>query len=270
MDTEKVTFTAERETTLLTLYGKALQSASDDPILPDPWAEEAIRRIDYDFDKLKVREYESRIMAIRSREFDVLVSRLLCNQPESVVLQLGSGMDSRVFRVEPPETAVWFDLDYPEVIELRRRLLPERTGYTMIGAAVEDAGWLDQVPSDRPAIVVAEGLMMYLTESIVRDLLNRLIDHFPGGTIAFDAWSQLSLRNAQRRGIKGTGATFGWAIDDPLSIKDLDDRLELVDEIGARRLDAYDKMPLWSRAIVRLSDPVTSLRRANRILVYRF
>ena len=118
MQTEKVEFTAERETMLFTLYGKALQSASPDPVLPDPWAEEAARHIDYDFGKLKVHEYESRIIAIRARQFDVLTADFIAEQPDSIVLQLGCGMDSRVFRLDPPATVRWFDVDYPEVIEL--------------------------------------------------------------------------------------------------------------------------------------------------------
>ncbi len=76
----RVTFTAEWETALITLHGKARQSASDAPILPDPWAEEAIRRIDYDFSRLKVREYESRIIATRSTEFDILTTHFLAEQ----------------------------------------------------------------------------------------------------------------------------------------------------------------------------------------------
>ncbi|MBW7884295.1 MAG: class I SAM-dependent methyltransferase [Caldilineaceae bacterium] len=270
MDAEKVAFTGERETLLFTLYGKALESRSPDPVLPDPWAEQAIRRIDYDFDKLKVRSYESRIIAIRAREFDVQTARFVVEHPDSIVLHLGCGMDSRVFRVDPPPTVRWFDVDYPDVIDLRRRLYPERPGYTMIGAALEEPQWLAPVPAAGTALIVAEGVMMYLTEEIVGALLNRLTGHFGGGRLVFDAWNRLSLRNAQRRGIKGTGATFGWSLDDPASIKTLDDRLELVAEISARQLDAYARLPWWSRLMVQLADPFTTLRRANRILVYKF
>ena len=62
--------------------------------------------------------------------------------------------------------------------------------------------------------------MMYLTEDIVKQLANRITSHFPSGELVFDAWNHLALRGAQRRGIKETGATFGWAIDDPQDIKE--------------------------------------------------
>jgi O-methyltransferase involved in polyketide biosynthesis len=191
-------------------------------------------------------------------------------RPDSVVLNLGCGMDSRVFRVDAPAAVQWFDVDYPDVIELRRRLYPQRDGYSMIGSAIEAPDWLESLPADRPVVVIAEGLMMYLSEDVVGSLLNRITHHFPHGALAFDAWSTMTVRGSQRRGIKGTGATFGWGIDDPESIKELDDRLVLVEEMGARQFDAYDRMPWWSRAIVRMTDPITSLRRSNRVLIYKF
>ena len=113
---------------------------------------------------------------------------------------------------------------------------------------------------------MAEGVTMYLTEAIIKDLLNRLTNHFKSGTVVFDAWSGLSLKSAQRRGIKGTGATFGWSIDNPETIRQLAPELFLVEEITARRLTAYDKIPWWSRLLVSLTERSVALRRANRIL----
>ena len=178
---EKVGLTAERETALITLVGKARQSASADPILPDPWAEAAVERVDYDFAKLKVRDYESRIIAIRSTEFDALARSFIAEHPDAVVLGLGCGLDSRVFRVDPPATVAWLDIDFADVVDLRRRLFPEREGYSMVGAPVGEPGWLDSVPTDRPVIALAEGLSMYLDEPTMRRLLNDITGRFPSG-----------------------------------------------------------------------------------------
>jgi O-methyltransferase involved in polyketide biosynthesis len=43
--------------------------------------------------------------------------------------------------------------------------------------ALQDPDFLDDVPADRPAMIVAEGVMMYLSDDIVRSLLNRLTGH---------------------------------------------------------------------------------------------
>jgi O-methyltransferase involved in polyketide biosynthesis len=220
MTTEKVRFTQEKETLLITLYGKALNSRTSDPILSDPWAEEAVSRIDYDFGKLKVRTYEALSIALRSKQFDVWTLQYLNDHPDAAVLHLGCGLDSRVYRIDPPAGVLWFDVDFPDVIELRRRLYPQRDGYQMVGSPLADLGWLDAVPEDRQVFVVAEGVTQYLSEEIMRGLLNRVTGHFPGGQFMFDAYSQRLVRRLAKSstGIKGTGASFSWGIDDPQDI----------------------------------------------------
>jgi O-methyltransferase involved in polyketide biosynthesis len=165
----------------ITLYSRALQSRADNPILDDPWAEEAIRCIDFDFGRLRVGDARAGLVAARAKQLDLWTARFLSDCPDATVLHLGCGLDSRVYRVNPPQRARWFDVDYPEVIEMRRRLYPERSGYRMIAAPLEDPGWLDDVPRDRPALMVAEGVTMYLTQSVMKGLLNRLVDHLPSG-----------------------------------------------------------------------------------------
>src|ERR1700694_1904749 len=119
VQSKKVHFTKEKETMLITLYSRALHSATKNPVLSDPWAQKEMDQIDYDFSAIKLSKVEPLAIAIRSKLFDMWVSEWLAGTPESIVLHLGCGLDSRVFRVDPPPTAQWFDIDYPEVIELR-------------------------------------------------------------------------------------------------------------------------------------------------------
>ncbi len=187
------------------------------------------------------------------------------------MVHLGCGLDSRVFRLDPPTTARWFDVDYPEVIDLRKRVYPERAGYHLIGSSLADLGWLDEVPREYPAMIVAEGVMMYLTESTVRPLLEHLTTHFPGGQMAFDALNRMGARMAGASPpVRATGATFGWGIDDPNDIKTFAPRLELVTECRTPDLPGYAKLPWNMRLIVRAMEPFPALRRLNRVLLYRF
>src|SRR6266566_3181437 len=107
------------------------------------------------------------IIATRAATFDLLTTRYLADHPAATVLHLGCGMDSRVFRVDPQASVCWFDVDYPDVIDLRRQLFPERDAYHLIGAPLEDLRWLDEVPRDRPALLIAEGVLHYLSEAEV-------------------------------------------------------------------------------------------------------
>jgi O-methyltransferase involved in polyketide biosynthesis len=163
MATGKVHFTEEQSTNLATLYGRALDARKAKPILGDPTAEDAVRRIDYDFGKFKMGDGMASSVAIRAKLFDDLASEFLVAHPTATVLHLGCGMDSRVYRLGPPATVRWFDVDYPEVIALRAEVYPDQPdNYTMIGSSVTDLQWISQIPTDASALVIAEGLTQYL------------------------------------------------------------------------------------------------------------
>jgi methyltransferase (TIGR00027 family) len=282
MPTDKIQFTKEKETMLMTLSGRAVQSAWNDPILRDPWAEEAMRHIDYDMSKsLKGvsawsiwKDIGPTIIATRAATFDMLTNRYLADHPNAIVLHVGCGMDSRVFRVDPPASVQWFDVDYPDVIELRRQLLPEREAasagqYHLIGAPLEDLRWLDEVPRDRPALLIAEGALMYVSEFGVKALLNAVVAHFPGGQMIFDVVHPVILKQVGSN-VGGTGATYKWGLDDPQDIKQLEPKLELVKEFRPSEQIGFSRFPLWWRAIMRVQEVNSTLRRLNRTLVFRF
>jgi methyltransferase (TIGR00027 family) len=278
MTTDKIQFTKEKETMLMTLSSRAIQSQWKDPILCDPWAEEAMRHIDYDMSKQLSgvaswsmwKDIGCTIVATRAATFDQLTRQYLSDHPDATVLHVGCGMDSRVFRIDPPASAQWFDVDYPDVIDLRRQLFPERgASYHLIGAPLDDLHWLDQVPRDRPGLFIAEGVLHYLSETEVKTLLNAVVAHFPGGQIIFDICNTLIVKRTGSN-VGGTGATYKWGLDDPQDIRQLDPKLELIKEFRPSEQVAFSRFPLWWRAIYRVQELVPTLRRMERPLVYRY
>ncbi len=273
MQTEKVHFTKEKETMLVTLYGRALETDSKDPILRDPAAQEAVQRIDYDFKSLNIKWNDILAIAARAKMFDLWVEEFLVNNPKATVLHLGCGLDSRVFRINPSPDVLWFDVDYPEIIELRRRLFPERAGYHMIGSSVSDTEWLNQVPADRPVLVIAEGLMYYLTEEQVKSLINRLVDRFPSGQIMFDAISRLYLKMQKTNvGISATGARMWWGIDDAHELEKWNPRIKLVTKLSVmdQNFPNIQKMSGGMRAVLRVLALIPALKNMGLVLRYNF
>ncbi len=276
MTTDKLHFTKEKETMLMTLNGRAIQSQWKTPILPDPWAEEAMRHIDYDmrqrYGKLGWRlvgDLGCTIIATRAATFDLLTRRYLADHPDAIVLQVGCGMDSRAFRVNPPTTVEWFDVDYPDVIDLRRQLFPERAAYHLIGAPLDDLHWLDEVPRDRPGLLLAEGVLMYLSEAEVKALLQAVVGHFPNGQMIFDVVHPMILKRVGSN-VGGTGATYKWALNDPQDIKQLEPKLDLIKEFRMHELVGFARFAFWARALLRAQEANPTLRRMNRPVVYRY
>jgi O-methyltransferase involved in polyketide biosynthesis len=274
MAAEKIRLSKQRETYLTTLYGKALDSRREDTILGDTFADAAVRRIDFDFDRLKLPKDGAITLPIRARHLDQWTRDFLADHPVATVLHIGCGLDSRVYRIDPPATVSWYDVDQPEVIELRRRLYPERHHYEMIACSVTEPHWLERIPATSPVLVVAEGLVMYLSERDGVALFNRVTQRFSTGQLIFDAYSRLTVRVITWASkFLPTAVTLSWSIDDPRALEKQVARLELVDEIPF--LTMPDLVARLSRtraqsAFYRLVQKVGFMRKSILHLRYRF
>ncbi len=278
MTNDKIQFTKEKETMLMTLSGRAIQSQWPHPILRDPWAEAAMRQIDYDLSRQLTgvaawslwKDIGPTIIATRAATFDLLTTRFLADHPNATVLHVGCGMDSRVFRIDPPASVQWFDVDYPDVIALRRQLFSERdAAYHLIGAPLDDLRWMDAVPRDRPGLFLAEGVLHYVSETEVKALLQAVVAHFPSGQMIFDICNSFIVKRAGSN-VGGTGATYKWGLDDPQDIQQLEPKLELIKEFKPSELVAFSRFPFWVRALFRVMEANATLRRTERIVVYRY
>ncbi|MEW2359908.1 class I SAM-dependent methyltransferase [Spirillospora sp. NPDC029432] len=255
------------------LKAKALDNRLPDPILADGYAEEAMRRLDPGYDKGRFGTSQMGLAAVvRAKAHDDWARSFLAGHPDAVVLHLGCGLDARAHRIAPPATVDWYDLDYPSVIALRERFLPPRDHCALIGSSVTDLAWLDRVPRGRPVLMIAEGLVPYLTAADVRRLLTGVVDAFPGGQIQFDtvpvwAWRVSKWDPTLRR----YGARFRCGFDDPAALAGWHPRLEYVDEAPM-----YDspvlmaKAPANVRRAYRLMNLVPGFKRSTAIVRFRF
>lgn len=211
-----VDLTGPPQTMLATLYAKALDADASHPVLGDQYAKAAVAQIDYDWDRTSITPRSAAGVALRSAHFDRWAAQFLAVHDSATVVHLGCGLDARVFRLDPGPGVQWFDVDFPDVIALRARVYPLRDRYTMIPAAVTDPAWLAAIPADRPALVLAEGLTMYLTEQDGLALLARVVDHFDSGELQFDAFSRFGIRfQVVNAVVRRSGSTLHWAIERP-------------------------------------------------------
>ena len=128
------------ETLLWTLYHRAVEARRADAVLDDPLAVELVDTIDYPFvERFGSGEAFSQWQALRARCFDSEVSRFLADEPGGTVVALGEGLETQFWRVDNGRVR-WLTVDLPEVVELRRRLLPESSRLRMIGCSAVDAG----------------------------------------------------------------------------------------------------------------------------------
>ncbi|HXZ72005.1 MAG TPA: class I SAM-dependent methyltransferase, partial [Streptosporangiaceae bacterium] len=155
-------FTPMQETLFLTLCGRALDNRSPHPILTDPKAEEIVQRLGYDCGRFHLSASPILNIALRAKKLDQVARDFVTRHPGAAGIDLGAGLDTRVFRINPPPTVDWYDIDFPEVIAARQQLLPARANAHVVGADLTGPDWLGAIPTGRPVVIVADGLMAFL------------------------------------------------------------------------------------------------------------
>jgi O-methyltransferase involved in polyketide biosynthesis len=267
------TLTPVEDSVLLTLYCRALDSRLPKPVLSDTTADEIVRELDYDFEQFKVNKNFILNVALRAKKLDEVAAGFIRHHPDAVGLDLGAGLDTRLSRIAAPATVDWYDVDYPAVVAARERLIPDRVNAHNIGADVTDPDWLNTVPGDRPAVIVADGLMGFLTKEDFMSLLNRLIDHFPSGELAFNSYTSFAVWASKH--VPGTSSVSGLlkfpGVDDPRQLEDWNPKLKLIREILLAREPEVAEYPTAVRLYNRLMATSTTLSRKGTIVLhYRF
>jgi len=229
------------ETSLITLYIWAMESQRPDALIKDEKAETLVRRLDQESLRktLALTEDFTRLVVIlKTRDFDRFAQDFVGRHPDAVVVHIGCGLDTRFERVgchQPDYGQVeWFDLDLPEIIELRRRFIgDEEKRYHLLGCSVLEDAWLETVAvhCPRPLLFLAEGVFMYFKEAQVKSLVLTLHNRFPGAELVFDAFSPF-LRWSHNIKVARTrvGAPLHWALKHPRDLEGWGNGIHLLGE----------------------------------------
>ncbi len=235
-DLPESSLTGLAKTLLMPLYIRANESLRPDALIRDEQAMALVRQLgaapDW-FQKMKVDEEDRVAVVLRNREFDRWTRDFLAQNPNAAVIHFGCGLDSRFQRVDNGQVE-WYDLDLPEVIELRRKLLGGEGGrYHLLGCSALDPSWMDTVSLHlpRPFLFVAEGVLMYLEESQVKWLVLELKGRFPGAELIFDAFTPfLVWGNNLRYSRTRIGARCHWGLKNGRTVEEWAAGIRLLDE----------------------------------------
>jgi O-methyltransferase involved in polyketide biosynthesis len=276
----RVRLTDAMETSLIMLYGLAMDARSEPTILGDTMAAQAFEKVDYDFTRLDsplVSPKSMRIkVAARAKHFDTWTTEFLAAYGPATVLQLGAGLDPRVWRVDPGPDVRWYDIDYPGVVEARQQLFPERENYQMIASSVTDPEWLEQIPTDRPVLVVAQGLTMYLQPAEGHALFRRITERFPRGVLAIDTHNWLGICGVNRMLKRTFGAPLlHWPINDAHELERVNPRLRCTDAVSALSPALIDELPpgsvpRGSKLSAQLTQLIPAVRNISLYARYEF
>lgn len=206
------------KTLYIPLYGKAYVSRKG-IILHDPKAEEIWEAEGFPLKGKSRSKWLAYYMGMRSAVFDRWVREQLEEDPEAVVLHIGCGMDSRWVRVGD-RGHDWFDIDFPEVITERKRYYNETEHYKMLCADIREENALAKI-SGGNAVVVMEGVSMYLRPEELKRVLSRLCSRFEKVSVLMDCYTEFSAKASRYKNpIKDVGVTQAYGLDDPKALED--------------------------------------------------
>lgn len=277
MRTVVTDLTPVEETALLTLYARALDNRAPRPILGDVLADSIVDDIDYDFAGLGVQTSVVCQTALRAKMLDDRVRSFVSARPDAVVVDLGAGLDSGLYRVAPPQSVDWYHVDLPGISALRAGLLPPDPRSHIVAASLAAADWAATIPADRPAMLVADGLFAFLTEPVIARIFRGITEHFHSGEIAFNdyggiGWlSRAALKLYPRKMFKDVGSQWGYlGFKDAHHPQNWNPRLTLAEEASLTHAAEVDLFPGWLRIATRLMGKTKATARKGRILRYRF
>ena len=256
---EKIMLSGVPETMLQTVFARAKETKTRGAIT-DSKAVEIIDRLDYDFSAADQDTAMHSGVIARTIVLDRLVKAYLAGHGGAVVVNIACGLDTRCYRVSG--YSHWYNLDLPESIAVRERLLPESGSISQIAMSAMD-NWGGEIgETGTSALVIIEGLTMYLSEADVKRIFAVISGRFDRVTVLVETMNPMVVRRFREKSIEASRAKFRWGVKDGAALAALLPDFRLVEEHSL-----CEGMAEFA-PVYRLLDKIPAVRNiSNRIVV---
>ena len=228
-----------QRTLLIPLFGRAIEYEKDHSLVKDKYAHEIVQKLEVDFGTA-FKQLPMPIIinsAIRAYHLDSALEKLIGENPDATIINIGAGLDTTFQRVDNGRI-FWYDLDLPDSIALRKTLIPEGERNRFIGKSVFDRSWFNDIQERHSKVFfMAGGVLVYLEEKEIKRLFLDIIEEFPGSEITFEIYSKkfLWLRNHfldnRKRGqTSRLLVRMVWGVNSGKAIAKWSNRITIIDE----------------------------------------
>lgn len=215
---EKIRLSGVPETMLQTIYARAKESRTRGTV-HDAKAEEVVDNLDYDFSLAdKDAAMHSGVIA-RTIVLDRLVSEWIDKDPGGVVVNIACGLDTRCYRMRG--YSHWYNLDLPETIAVREKLMPESGDISQIAMSAMDDWGGEVAENGVPALVIIEGLTMYLSEADVQRIFSVISARFGKAQVLVEVMNPAVAKRFREKSIEGSKAKFTWGVKNGAALAEL-------------------------------------------------
>ena len=224
---EKIKLSGVPETMLQTVYARAKESRGRGSI-HDAKAEEIIEKLDYDFSLADKDTAMHNGVIARTIVLDKLTKSWLAKHPGAVVINIACGLDTRCYRMSG--YAHWYNLDLPETMAVREKLLPESGSISQIAMSAMDDWGGEIKEQNTPVLIIIEGLTMYLTETDVQQIFTVISNRFSKATVFVETMNPMIVKRFKEKSIDASNAKFTWGVKNGEALAELLPDFRFVEE----------------------------------------
>ena len=207
-----------QETLIIPLYARKICSEIYKNIYQDKTASLLIDKIDYDFSLIEkkklsfIERFGFLEVAVRQYDLTTEIKEYIKKHPECSVVNLGCGLDNSARLCDNGRIKI-YNIDFPDVIELRNKLLPPEEREENIPSDLNNTEWMDKIDSSSGIIFFASGVFYYFLKEQVKSLVCNLESRFPGSVLIFDGANSFAVKTItktwlKKAEIKNVGAYF--------------------------------------------------------------
>lgn len=259
-----------QETLVIPLFGRLVCSEKFPQLFSDPEATRICGMLDYDFEE-KRKKMESAAglfgaLEVAQRQYDVAceVKEYLKEYPEASVVNLGCRLDDTIGKCDNG-TCKGFNIDLPDVIEIRNELLPASDRETNIACDLNDDNWMDKIQSGKGVIFFATGVFYYFRTEDVKRLFRTLAERFPGAVLVFDSCNRRGAKMMMKTWLKEAGITdvgAFFSLEDESELKAWSNNFRSVSAKSYMRgyRDIYNDVGLLHKLMIHFCDKLVKMK----------
>ena len=259
-----------QETLVIPLFGRLVCSEHFPELFSDPEAERICASLDYDFaEKRKKMESPAGLfgaLEVAQRQYDLCceAEAYLKDHPQAAVVNLGCGLDD-TFRKCRIFLCQGYNIDLPDVIEIRNELLPAGEDEHNIACDLNDFSWMDQIDASHGAVFFAAGVFYYFKTEDVKKLFTAMAERFPGAVLAFDSCNERGAKLMRKTWLKEAGITdvsAYFSLEDESVLRGWSDRFVSVTARSYMRgyRDIYGNVNMFHKLMIRFCDSLVKMK----------
>jgi O-methyltransferase involved in polyketide biosynthesis len=246
-----------QRTLFMPVWARAVETQKSKPILIDKTAVKIINSVDFDFSPMSqnVPEISQIAWIARCKRFDIIVKDFIQRHPNGTLINIGCGLDTSYERINN-RSIFWYDLDLPDVIELKKKFLNESDNRKFIPSSFLDTKWFDDIIIMDKVLFISTGVFVYFEESVIKEFIIKVADRFNYSELFFDVTSPKGVEIAnqviQKSGLDSR-SFFKWGLTDKAVIQSWDCRINLIATYYTFKIDGLE-LSAENEQIAKISD----------------